>query len=108
MHTEDVNNSTDARFSTDDRSLSGGGIPNVKASIPDLVTEVKDINTDLKDIKTEAKKMVYAIQAIQKEKALQTRQRKEVIDAIVNAILYVSGGVWLVFGGMCIYVYFVM
>jgi hypothetical protein len=108
MHTEDVNNSTDARFSTDDRSLSGGGIPNVKASIPDLVTEVKDIKTDLKDIKTEAKKMVYAFQAIQKEKALQTSQRKEVIDGIVNAFLYVTIGVWLVIGGMCIYVYFVM
>ena len=71
LHTEDVNNSTDARFLTDDRSLSGGGIPNVKASIPDLVTEVKDIKTDLKDIKTEAKKGVYAFQAIQEEMAFQ-------------------------------------
>ena len=93
LHTEDVNNSTDARFLTDDRSLSGGGIPNVKASIPDLVTEVKDIktdlkdiNTDLKDIKTEAKKGVYAFQAIQEEMALQTSQRRLVVCLVFGAV----------------------
>lgn len=86
LHTEDVNNSTDARFSTDDRSLSGGGIPNVKASISDLVTEVKDIKTDLKDIKTEAKKGVYAFQAIQEEMALQTSQRRLVVCLVFGAV----------------------
>jgi hypothetical protein len=102
MHTEDVNNSTDARFSTDDRSLSGGGIPNVKASIPDLVTEVKDIKTDLKDIKTEAKKMVHVFQAIREEKALQTRQREQVMSAVSGActgvclgLIFLACGLWI-------------
>jgi hypothetical protein len=110
LHTEDVNDSTDARFSTDDRSLSGDGIPNFKARITDLVTEVKDIKidlkdtkTDLKDIKTEVKNMVYAFQTIQKETAIQTRQRKGVIDFVSNVIIgtflihvLVIGGMWIV------------
>jgi hypothetical protein len=56
LHIKDVNNSTGAHFSTDDRSSSGDGIPNFKARITDLETDVKDIKTDLKDIKTEVKK----------------------------------------------------
>jgi hypothetical protein len=61
LHPENANNSTDARFSTDDRSLSGDGIPNFKARITDLEAGVKDIKTGVKDIKTEVNNMIYYI-----------------------------------------------
>ena len=91
--------------STDDRSLSGGGIPNVKASIPDLVTEVKDIKTDLKDIKTEAKKGVYAFQAIREEMALQTSQRKLVMGSFSapgSGTVLLNFSLFVAYGSLCI------
>ena len=48
LHIQDVNNSTGAHFLTDDRSLSGDGIPNFEARITGLVTKVKDIKTEVK------------------------------------------------------------
>jgi len=110
LHSEDVNNSTDARFSTDDRSLSGDGIPNPNARRTDLMTEVKDIKTDLKDIKTEVKNMVYVFQAIQEEKALQTRQRTDVINGVISCANSFMIGIYigyaLLLGGLLIYFFY--
>jgi uncharacterized protein (UPF0335 family) len=104
LHIQDVNNSTGAHFLTDDHSLSGDGIPNFKARITGPVTEVKDINTDLKDIKTEAKTIAYALQTIQKEIALQTSQRQQVIDAVGNFFVGVLLGITLLIGGVWIFI----
>jgi hypothetical protein len=87
LHIQDVNNSTGAHFLTDDRSLSGDGIPNFKAKITGLITEVKDINTDLKDIKTEVKNMTHVFQTIQEETALQTRVILFVIGFSIGVFL---------------------
>ena len=91
-----MNNYADARFSTDDRSLSGDGIPNFNARRTDFVTEVKDI-------KTEVKNMVHIFQAIQEEMALQTRQRKDVIDTVSGFIVGLFLGRVLFVGGLWIY-----
>jgi hypothetical protein len=100
LHIQDVNNSTGAHFLTDDRSLSGDGIPNFKARTTGLVTEVKDINTDLKDIKTEVKKMTHVFQTIQKEMALQTWQKKAVIIYVFGFFIGACLGKVLLF--MCL------
>jgi hypothetical protein len=106
LHIKDVNNSTDARFSADDHSLSGDGIPSSKARITDLVTDVKDIKTDIKDIKTEVKKLEYAFQTIQQEKALQTSQKEQLIDFFSEVAVGIFVASILVLGVLLILVYF--
>src|SRR5271154_5740115 len=106
LHIQDVNNSTGAHFLTDDRSLSGDGIPNFKARMTGLATEVKDISTDLKDIKTEVKTMTHVFQTIQKEMALQTKQKQYVIDSVGTFVVGIYLGIILLAGGGGIFLYY--
>src|SRR5271169_3467605 len=99
LHIQDVNNSTGAHFLTDDRSLSGDGIPNFKARMTGLATEVKDI-------KTEVKTMTHVFQTIQKEMALQTKQKQYVIDSVGTFVVGIYLGIILLAGGGGIFLYY--
>jgi septal ring factor EnvC (AmiA/AmiB activator) len=70
-------------------------LKDIKTDLKDIKTDPKDTKTDLKDITTEVKNMVYAFQTIQKEMALQTRQRQDVIESVSRVISGLSQGLVL-------------